>query len=84
MTEWKKEEKILIDFKDVTPEMMIGTKEEHPLYVMYTPDPGNSRSLLQRIRDMGFDVPDSQFISVGGAIGSHIGHNGCGIVYVEE
>ena len=33
MTEWKKDEKTLIDFKDVTPEMLIGTKEEHPLYM---------------------------------------------------
>ena len=33
MTEWKKEENATIDFRDVTPEMLIGVKEENPLYV---------------------------------------------------
>lgn len=56
---------------------------EHPLYVMYTPNAENGRVLLQRVREMGYDVPDDHFISVGAAIGSHIGHNGCGLVYVE-
>ena len=56
---------------------------EHPLYVMYTPNAENGRVLLQRVREMGCDVPDDHFISVGAAIGSHIGHNGCGLVYVE-
>lgn len=58
--------------------------KDHPLYVMYTPKTDNARILLERVRSMGFDVPDDRFISVGGAIGSHIGHNACGIVYVEE
>lgn len=56
---------------------------EHPLYVMYTPNAENGRVLLQRVREMGYDVSDDHFISVGAAIGSHIGHNGCGLVYVE-
>ena len=58
--------------------------QDHPLYVMFTPDPGNGQLLLEKVRSMGFDVPDSRFISVGGAIGSHIGHNACGLVYVEK
>lgn len=33
MNREKKEEKSLVDFKDVTPEILIGEKEEHPLYV---------------------------------------------------
>lgn len=61
----------------------IPPSKAHPLYVMYTPDSGNGRVLLERVRDMGYDVPDDHFISVGAAIGSHIGHNGCGLVYVE-
>lgn len=59
------------------------SSREHPLYVMYTPNAENGRVLLQRVREMGYDVPDDHFISVGAAIGSHIGHNGCGLVYVE-
>ena len=57
---------------------------EHPLYVMFTPKPDNAQLLLEKVRSMGYTVPERCFISVGGAIGSHIGHNGCGIVYVEE
>ena len=57
---------------------------EHPVYVMFTPKPDNALVLLEKVRAMGYEVPERCFISVGGAIGSHIGHNGCGIVYVEE
>ena len=57
---------------------------DHPVYVMYTPEQTNAEVLLQKVREMGFDVSDDQLISVGAAIGSHIGPNGCGIVYVEE
>lgn len=57
---------------------------DHPLYVMFTPKPDNAQQLLEKVRSMGYTVPERCFISVGGAIGSHIGHNGCGIVYVEE
>ena len=56
---------------------------DHPVYVMYTPEQTNAEVLLQKVREMGFDVSDDQLISVGAAIGSHIGPNGCGIVYVE-
>jgi len=57
---------------------------EHPVYVMYTPDQTNAEMLLQKLREQGWDLPDDRLISVGAAIGSHIGPNGCGIVYVEE
>ena len=57
---------------------------EHPVYVMYTPEPGNARVLQEKIQAMGYEIPERCFISVGAAIGSHIGHNGCGIVYVQE
>lgn len=56
---------------------------DHPIYVMYTPETGNARMLQERMSAAGFHVPEERFISVGAAIGSHIGHNGCGIVYVE-
>ena len=56
---------------------------EHNLYVMYTADRTNGEALAKKIRDMGYDVPDSRIINVGAGIGSHIGPNACGIVYVE-
>ena len=57
---------------------------DYPLYVMYTPETANSEMLLQKVRELGYEVPEERFISVGAAIGSHIGPNACGLVYVEE
>ena len=57
---------------------------QHSLYVMYTPEKTNGEALLQKVRAMGIPVNDDHLISVGAAIGSHIGPNACGIVYVEE
>ena len=56
---------------------------EHPLYVMYTADRSNGELLAEKFRAMGYDIPDSCIINVGAAIGSHIGPNACGMVYVE-
>ena len=58
--------------------------KNHNLYVMYTADRANGEVLAKKVRDMGYDVPDSRIINVGAAIGSHVGPNACGIVYVEE
>ena len=57
---------------------------DFPLYVMYTPDRGNGDALAQKFREMGFEIPEDRIIPVGAAIGSHIGPNGCGMVYVSE
>lgn len=57
---------------------------EHPLYVMYTADRTNGEALAQKLRGMGYEIPDERIINVGAAIGAHIGPNACGIVYVEE
>ena len=56
----------------------------HPIYVMYTHDRANGEALAKKIRDMGYDVPDSWIVNVGAAIGTHIGPNACGVVYVAE
>ena len=57
---------------------------DHPLYVMYTADRTNGEALAQKIRALGYAVPESRIINVGAAIGGHIGPNACGLVYVEE
>lgn len=57
---------------------------QYPLYVMYTADRSNGEVLAGRLRDMGYDVPNSRIINVGAAIGSHVGPNACGLVYVGE
>lgn len=57
---------------------------EHPLYVMYTADRSKGEDFAKKVRELGYAVPDSRIINVGAAIGSHIGPNACGIVYVTE
>lgn len=57
---------------------------DFPLYAMYTGNRAGGEALAKRLRGLGYDVPDSRIINVGAAIGSHIGPNACGLVYVEE
>ena len=39
---------------------------------------------LQKASALGYEIPEEQIVQVGAAIGSHIGPNACGIVYVAE
>jgi len=55
-----------------------------PFYAMYTADRTNGELLAQKFRDMGYDIPDERIINVGAAIGSHVGPNACGMVYIAE
>jgi len=57
---------------------------EHNLYVMYTADRTIGQTLAKKVRDLGYEVPEERIIQVGAGIGSHIGPNACGIVYVAE
>lgn len=56
---------------------------EFPLYIMYTNNRSVGEKLADRVRDMGYDIPDSHIIGVGAAIGAHIGPDACGFIYVE-
>lgn len=55
-----------------------------PLYVMYTGNRENALVLAQRLEEAGIPVPENRLINVGAAIGSHIGANACGLVYVAK
>lgn len=55
-----------------------------PLYVMFTGNRANGELLAQRLRGLGHEVPDEHIINVGAAIGSHIGPNACGLVYITD
>ena len=57
---------------------------DHNFYVMYTADRTIGEALAEKIRGLGIEVPDERIIQVGAGIGSHIGPNACGIVYVAE
>lgn len=57
---------------------------EHSFYAMYTGDRSNGVALAEKFRAMGYEIPDEKIINVGAAIGSHVGPNACGMVYVAE
>ena len=57
---------------------------DHSFYAMYTGDRSNGVVLAEKFRAMGYDIPDEKIINVGAAIGSHVGPNACGMVYVAE
>ena len=57
---------------------------DHKLYVMYTADRTIGQTLAHKVSALGYDIPEEQIIQVGAGIGSHIGPNACGIVYVAE
>ena len=57
---------------------------EFPIYAMYTGNRACGEKMAQEIRAKGFDVPDERIINVGAAIGSHVGPNACGLVYVSK
>lgn len=56
----------------------------HSFYAMYTGDRANGVALAEKFRAMGYDIPDEKIINVGAAIGSHVGPNACGMVYITE
>ena len=58
--------------------------KDHSFYAMYTGDRSNGVALAEKLRAMGYDIPDEKIINVGAAIGSHVGPNACGMVYVAE
>ena len=58
--------------------------KDHNFYAMYTGDRSNGVLLAEKFRAMGYDIPDEKIINVGAAIGSHVGPNACGMVYVKE
>ena len=56
----------------------------HKIYVMYTADRTIGQTLAQKVSALGYEIPEEQIVQVGAGIGSHIGPNACGIVYVAE
>ncbi len=55
---------------------------DHPFYVMYTNQSAVARLLAQKLETIGLTVDKDHTIQVGAAIGSHIGPDACGLVYV--
>lgn len=57
---------------------------EFPLYVMYTNNRDVARDLAKKLETVGVSVDEDHIIQVGAAIGSHIGPDACGLVYVAK
>jgi DegV family protein with EDD domain len=57
---------------------------DFPFYVMYTDNRANGVMLAEKFCKMGIEVPDSRIIQVGAAIGTHIGPNAIGCVYIAK
>jgi fatty acid-binding protein DegV len=51
---------------------------------MYTNNRAAAEALAARLEAIGYTIPQAHIIQVGAAIGSHIGPNACGLVYVEK
>lgn len=58
--------------------------EAFPFYVMYTDDRSRAEEFANRLRTVGYDIPGERIIQVGAAIGTHIGANAIGFVYVAK
>lgn len=58
--------------------------EAFPFYVMYTDDRSRAEEFADRLRTVGYDIPGERIIQVGAAIGTHIGANAIGFVYVAK
>ena len=58
--------------------------DHFPFCVMYTSQRSGGEALANRFRAMGYDIPDERIIQVGAAIGTHIGINAIGFVYIAK
>ena len=57
---------------------------DFPFYVMYTNQRTVAEELAKKLASAGIAVDDSHIIQVGAAIGSHVGPDACGLVYVAK
>lgn len=57
---------------------------DYPFCLMYTNNQAVARELSNHVAKLGITVPDDRYHQVGPAIGSHIGPEACGLVYIRE
>ena len=57
---------------------------DFPLYVMYTNNRTAAEALALRLEAAGHPIHPDRIIQVGAAIGSHIGPDACGLVYIHK
>ena len=57
---------------------------DYPFYLMYTNNRSAAEALGVQLARLGITVPDGHYHQVGPAIGSHIGPEACGLVYIRN
>ena len=57
---------------------------DFPVYLMYTNQRKAAETLGSRMEAHGYSIPAERIIGVGAAIGTHIGPEACGVVYIEK
>ena len=57
---------------------------DFPVYLMYTNQRKAAETLGTRMEAHGYSIPADRIIGVGAAIGTHIGPEACGVVYIEK
>ena len=57
---------------------------DFPFYVMYTNQRAVAQTLAKRLETVGIQTPKERIIQVGAGIGSHVGPDACGLVYVSK
>lgn len=57
---------------------------QFPIYVMYSHIQENAEVLAEYLRKAGYVISKKQIVNVGAAIGSHVGPNAFGLVYMAE
>ena len=57
---------------------------DFPVYLMYTNQRKAAETLGVRMEAHGHSIPADRIIGVGAAIGTHIGPEACGVVYIEK
>ncbi|MGN1111976.1 MAG: DegV family protein [Acutalibacteraceae bacterium] len=58
--------------------------KNYPCYVMYTCNKQSGQALAEYLNESGYTIPENNIIRVGAAVGSHIGPNAFGLVYVKQ
>ncbi len=56
----------------------------YPIYVVYSNNRKNADLLAEKLQKSGFDILPENIINIGATIGSHVGSDACGVIYVSN
>lgn len=55
-----------------------------PIYVVYSNNRENGERLVAGVKKIGYEVAEDKIVNIGATIGTHVGSNACGVVYVAK